>query len=98
MASLIQPALPRAGKVHYQRHQPERTPLYNWSYIGPGGNTLTGFNPTTGAPIITANGSWRDYRSAHNFDMGTTNAFTTPNMPPVVDLNSIANLIQEHVL
>jgi hypothetical protein len=28
MVSLIRPTAPRAGKAHYQRHQPERTQLY----------------------------------------------------------------------
>jgi hypothetical protein len=28
MVSLIQPASPRAGKAHYQHHQPERALLY----------------------------------------------------------------------
>jgi hypothetical protein len=28
MVSLIQPASPLAGNAHYQRHQPERTLLY----------------------------------------------------------------------
>ena len=71
-----------------------RTALNDWSYIGPGGNTLTGYNPTTGAPIITATGTWAGYPSAHGFDMGTTGGLTVANMPPVVDLNSIADLFR----
>lgn len=83
------------GKFKEENRKLEtRTALYNWSYIGPGGNTLTGFNPTTGAPILTTAGTWAGYPSGHSFDMGKTNAFTVANMPPVVDLNSLADLFQ----
>lgn len=73
-----------------------RTALYNWSYIGPGGNTLTGYNPTTGAPILTSTGSWAGFRSPHAFDMGTTNGLSVANMPPVVNLNSLAALVKSN--
>ncbi len=77
------------------RELANRTALYNWAYIGPGGSTVTGYNATTGVPILnTANSSWGGYRSSHNFDMGTTNGLTIANMPPVVDLNSIASLFK----
>jgi hypothetical protein len=78
------------------RELQNRTPLYNWSYIGPGGNTLTGFNPTTGAPIVTTTGTWSGFQSPHGFDMGTTNALTIDRMLPVVDRNAIATQFREH--
>lgn len=78
------------------------TPLRIWSYIGPGGNTLTGFAPGTGVPQIIGNGSWVRYPSPHLFDTGTTNALTLYNrdgvrgVPLRASRNDIAGLFREH--
>jgi TonB-dependent receptor len=72
------------------------TGLYNWSYIGPGGNKITGYNATTGAPNLDGLGTWSGYQSSHVFDMGTTNALTIDKMLPLVDRNAIATLFREH--
>ena len=74
-----------------------------WSYIGPGGNVLTGYNPTTGAPTFTtANSSWAAYPTSHLFDTGTTNILTVRNIGgiqgtvPRPDPNAIATLFRDH--
>jgi iron complex outermembrane recepter protein len=72
-----------------------------WSYIGPGGNTVTR-NATTGVYTNTAFGSWANLGlvSPHPFDMGTTNGLTVFNihgvqgMPPRADRNRIADLFK----
>ncbi|HEY0966056.1 MAG TPA: TonB-dependent receptor [Opitutaceae bacterium] len=70
-----------------------------WSYIGPGGNTVT-FNPTLATYQNTAFGNWANlgYIAPHEFDLGTTNSLTVYNingvqgMPPRADRNRIGAL------
>ncbi len=70
-----------------------------WSYIGPGGNTVT-FNPTLETYQNTAFGSWANlgYIAPHEFDLGTTGGLTVYNingvrgMPPRADRNRIGAL------
>ncbi len=74
-----------------------------WSYIGPGGNTVTR-NPTTGASQNVTFGNWAnlgsDFISPHPFDMGTTNGLTIFNingqqgMPQRASRNTIATLFR----
>jgi TonB-dependent receptor len=76
-----------------------------WSYIGPGGNTVT-FNPTLGVYQNTAYGNWANvgpqFVSPFAFDMGTTNALTVFNingqqgMIPRVSRTEVANLFHSH--
>lgn len=61
------------------RDNGNETSYYTWSYIGPGGNTLTGFNPTTGAPVITTNGTWAAYPNRNFFSTGTPNILSLYN-------------------
>jgi TonB-dependent receptor len=72
------------------------TGLYNWSYIGPGGNKITGTNATTGVPNIDGLGTFAGFQSPHAFDMGTTNALTIDKMLPLVDRNAIATALNTH--
>ncbi len=70
-----------------------------WSYIGPGGNTVT-WNQAIGTWQNTAYGSWANlgFVAPHEYDLGTTNALTVYNingvkgMPPRADRNRIAEL------
>ena len=74
-----------------------------YSYIGPGGNTVT-FNPTLQTYQNTAFGNWANlgYIAPHEFDLGTTNALTVINingvqgMPPRADRNRIGALFQSN--
>jgi len=73
-----------------------------YSYIGPGGNTVT-FNPTLATYQNTAFGNWANlgFVAPHEFDLGTTNALTVFNingvqgMPPRADRNRIGELWQK---
>jgi outer membrane receptor protein involved in Fe transport len=75
-----------------------------WSYIGPGGNTVT--TNAVGANVNNAWGNWANvgpqYISAHPFDMGTTNGLTVINingvkgMPPRVSRNAVSDLFHAH--
>jgi iron complex outermembrane recepter protein len=86
------------------RDNGNETSYYTDSYIGPGGNTLTGFNPTTGAPIITANGTWAAYPSKNIWSTGTSNILSLyntagqyqPESIPRPDPNAIAALQRDH--
>jgi len=71
------------------RKNGNETSYSNWSYIGPGGNTLTGFNATTGAPIITTNGSWGAYPNPNFWSTGTTNILTVKDSSGAVQSRSI---------
>jgi iron complex outermembrane receptor protein len=63
------------GKVRELGYESDQlSPLLLWSYIGPGGNNLNGFNPTTGAPLLTTTGDWSAYTSPFIFNMGQTGA------------------------
>jgi len=74
-----------------------------YSYIGPGGNTVT-FNPTLATYQNTAFGNWANlgYIAPHEFDLGTTNSLTVINingvqgMPPRADRNRIGALFQSN--
>ncbi|MBL9188744.1 MAG: TonB-dependent receptor [Opitutaceae bacterium] len=76
-------------------------PWMVYSYIGPGGNTVT-FNPTTQVFQNATTGNWANlgYISPHPFDMGTTNALTvyngagTPGMPPRIDRQRVLQLFR----
>ena len=86
------------------RDNGNETSYYTWSYIGPGGNTLTGYNPATGAPIITTNGTWAAYPNGNFFSTGTPNILSLyntagqyqPNSIPRADPNKIAALQRDH--
>ncbi len=69
--------------------------LFNWSYIGPGGNIL---NPATGA--ITTTGTYAAYPSRHIFQMGGTGGQflgVTSGAPPTFPSRSaLAGLFYEH--
>ena len=56
------------------------TPWNLWRYIGPGGDTLTGYN-SVGTPTFTTSGNWANlgFIAPHEFDTGTTNALTFYN-------------------
>ncbi|HRE79828.1 MAG TPA: TonB-dependent receptor [Opitutaceae bacterium] len=92
------------GKWAEESRKNGNTTSYDtWSYIGPGGNVLTGYNPTTGVPTFTTTGSsWGAYPNRHVFDTGTTNILTVRNiaglqgMIPRVDPNAIATLFRDH--
>jgi TonB-dependent receptor len=86
------------------RDNGNETSYYTWSYIGPGGNTLTGFNPTTGAANITPNGTWAAYPNRNFFSTGTPNILSLynsagvyqPTSIPRPDPNAIAALQRDH--
>jgi iron complex outermembrane receptor protein len=86
------------------RDNGNETSYYTWSYIGPGGNTLTGYNPTTGAPILTTTGTWAAYPNNNFFSTGTTNILTLKNSAgvyqpqsiPRPNPNAIADLQRDH--
>jgi len=95
-------ALKFGGKwAEESRDNNNRTPWNIWSYVGPGGNTVT-TNATTGVKQNATFGNWAnagpEYISPHPFDMGTTNGLTVynvagqPGMPPRVNRNLVANL------
>ncbi len=74
-----------------------------WSYIGPGGNTVT-YNNTIGAWQNTAFGNWANvgsqFISPIPFDGGTTNSFHIYGLngkeqtPPRVSRSEVANLFR----
>ena len=78
------------------------TTYYKWSYIGPGGNTLTGYNAATGLPLITTGGSWGDYPNRNLWSTGSTGMLTTKNPAgetltiPRADPNAISDLFHAH--
>jgi TonB-dependent receptor len=82
------------------RQNNNHTPWNIWSYVGPGGNTVT-VNPNTQVYQNATFGNWAnvgpDYTSPHPFDMGTTNGLTVYNiagiqgMPPRVNRNLVAD-------
>ncbi len=86
------------------RDNGNETSYYTWSYIGPGGNILTGYNPTTGAPIITTTGTWAGYPTRNMWNTGTPNILSLynsagvyqPNSIPRADPNKIAALQRDH--
>lgn len=86
------------------RKNGNETPYYTYSYIGPGGNILTGYNATTGLPVITSAGSWGAYPNRNFFSTGTSNIITVKNLAgqvvptsiPRVDDNAIADLYHAH--
>ena len=73
-----------------------------WRYIGPGGDVLTGYNATTGLPIVTTSGNWASlgYIAVHPFETGNTNALTFTNLAgvtanlPRADRKRIGELFQ----
>jgi iron complex outermembrane recepter protein len=98
-------ALKFGGKWNEEsRDNGNETSYYTWSYIGPGGNTLTGYNPTTGAPIITPTGTWAAYPNRNFFSTGTTNILTLrdisgtyqPEAIPRPDPHAIGTLFNQH--
>ena len=76
-----------------------------WSYIGPGGNTVS-INPTTGAIFNTAFGNWANvgpqFTAPIPFDGGTTNSIHflglngQESTPPRVSRAEVANLFHAH--
>jgi TonB-dependent receptor len=98
-------ALKFGGKWREEiRDNGNETSYNTWSYIGPGGNTLTGFNPTTGAPTITTGGSWAAYPNGNFFSTGTSNILSLynsagqymPNSIPRGDPHAIGKLQRDH--
>ncbi|MBM3853338.1 MAG: hypothetical protein FJ399_09295, partial [Verrucomicrobia bacterium] len=92
------------GKMtHEGRYHGSETAIYNWSYIGPGGNVLTGFNPTTGVPNITGTGSFAGFENPYFVSTGTSNIMTLldrngqdrPRAIPVPDPTRLAALFRE---
>ena len=75
-----------------------------WSYVGPGGNTVTQ-NANTGAWQNATFGNWANvgpqFISPHPFDMGTTNGLTVINangqkgMPPRANREAIWALFRQ---
>ncbi len=86
------------------RKNGNETSWNNWSYTGPGGNTLTGFNPTSGVPTILPTGNWSAYPNRNFFSTGTPNILTLvdaggnyqPTSIPRGDTNAIADLFNQH--
>ena len=84
------------------RKNQDSTPFNSWAYIGPGGNILTGYNPTTGAPLITTTGTWAGFVSPTVWDTGTPNLLTTKTISgevrpiPRPDPDAIAAVFQAH--
>jgi iron complex outermembrane receptor protein len=76
-----------------------------WSYVGPGGNTVT-LNPTTGAYQNATYGNWANvgpqFVSPFAWDSGTTNSLNvqtitgSTKIPPRVSRSEIANLFHAH--
>lgn len=79
-----------------------------WSYIGPGGNTVT-YNPATQVYTAQTVGSWANlgpkYTSPNPFEMGTTNTWAGGGVyniagqlgrPVRVSRNEMSNLFHEH--
>jgi len=76
-----------------------------WSYVGPGGNTVTR-SATTGAMQNVTTGNWAnlgpEFISPHLFDLGTTNGLTVFNlagqqgMPPRINRQAVAALFHAH--
>jgi len=76
-----------------------------WSYVGPGGNTVTR-NANTGAFQNATFGNWSNvgpqFTSPHPFDMGTTNGLTVYNlagkqgMPPRVNRQEVLRLFRSN--
>jgi len=56
------------------------TAYLTWTYIGPGGNTLTGYNATTGLPTFGTTGSWSFVPTRFVFDTGTMNLVNVANI------------------
>ncbi len=83
------------------RDNNNQSPWNIWSYVGPGGNTVT-VNPTTGVYQNATFGNWANvgpqFISPHPFDMGTTNGLTLYNlngvqgMPQRVNRNVVSDL------
>ena len=69
------PTFFKAGVKYQERAYDYKNdqPIYQWSYIGPGGNVLTGFN-AQGQPTITTTGNWGGYPTGFIYDMGATKA------------------------
>ncbi|HEY0968372.1 MAG TPA: TonB-dependent receptor [Opitutaceae bacterium] len=64
------------GKMtHEERNTINETPWRSWSYVGPGGNVVTGYD-ANGVPIISPVGSWAGFRDPHVWDMGSSNIAT----------------------
>ncbi len=98
-------ALKFGGKWNEEnRHNGNETAYDTWSYIGPGGNTLTGYNATTGAPVLTATGTWADYPTRNVWSTGRSNILSLfnakgeyqPDSIPRADPNAIGALFNAH--
>jgi iron complex outermembrane receptor protein len=90
------------GKVAEESRDNNNMSDWNiWSYVGPGGNTVT--TNATGINVNTAFGNWSNlgFISPHPFDMGTTNGLTvfningTQGMPPRADRERIGQLFRD---
>lgn len=78
----------------------QKSPVLLWSYIGPGGNILNGYNATTGAPLLTTTGDWSAHVSPFLFNMGQTGASFTSlsgaGAPRFSHRDDIADLFHAH--
>ncbi len=73
-------AIKFGGKInHEERNTSNDSPWRTWSYIGPGGNVVTGYD-ANGVPIISPVGSWAGFRDPHVWDMGSTRTITLYDM------------------
>lgn len=61
------------GKIaEEERNNYNLTNVNTWSYIGPGGNRVTGINAATGVPVVDGLGSWRGFDDPHPYDFGSS--------------------------
>lgn len=88
---------------HEERNTKNETAWRTWSYIGPGGNVVTGYD-ANGVPIISPVGSWAGFRDPHVWDMGSSRIATLYDLNgnlrtdgfPRVDGHRVADLFQSN--
>lgn len=97
-------ALKFGGKVtDEERNNINETPWQRWSYVGPGGNVVTGVG-ANGVPIINPVGSWAGFLDPNVWDMGSSNIATLYDLRgnlrkdglPRVDGRKVSNLFKSN--
>lgn len=92
------------GKIsHEERNTVNESAWRTWSYIGPGGNVVTGYD-ANGVPIINPIGSWAGFRDPHVWDMGSSKIATLYDLNgnlrtdgfPRVDGHRVADLFHSN--
>jgi iron complex outermembrane recepter protein len=86
------------------RNNGNETSFYNYSYIGPGGNRVTGANATTGVPTTDGLGTWAGFENRNFWSTGTPNILTLldlngqyrPMSIPRGDTNAIAEVFKSN--